>query len=166
MEDELDLSRGMKNKMREASTKRRKIMHGDGETLTHIHKRKSPSDKKLTPENIEAVRKWIFENCDKVSTSPNARDQVFVTDPITGEKKKHQKWYYKFSKRELYNDFKKPVQDGGFHLSRDKNGNMEFGRTSFEKCLPPNLGRMTNTQKCMLGCETVSYTHLTLPTKA
>jgi hypothetical protein len=106
------------------------------ESLTYEWKRKSPSDKKLTPGMIEAVQEWLFSDCRLVDPSPNKRDEVYTKDEDTGEKYKVRKYHYKFSIRQLYNEFKKPVKLGGFDGFRDEKGEMKLHPNSFRKCMP------------------------------
>jgi hypothetical protein len=114
--DEMQLTAGMRKKAANSGVRRREILYADDteEKLTYFWKRKPPSDMKLTPGNIEAVQEWLFTESKLVDPSPNKRDEITVKDEATGEKVKHRKHHYKFSIRELYNEFKKPVERGGF----------------------------------------------------
>jgi hypothetical protein len=153
--DEMQLTAGMRKKAQNAGIRRREILYADNTqvTLTYEWKRKSPSDKKLTPGMIEAVQEWLFSSCKLVDPSPNKRDEVYTKDDETGEKYKVRKYHYKFSIRQLYNEFKKPVILGGFDGFRDEKGEMKLHPNSFRKCMPKFLKKMTESQKEMLGCE-------------
>jgi hypothetical protein len=94
-----------------------------------------------------------FSSCKLVDPSPNKRDEVYTKDEETGEKYKVRKYHYRFSIRQLYNEFKKPVKEGGFDGFRDERGVMKLHPNSFRKCMPTYLKQMTDSQKEMLGCE-------------
>jgi hypothetical protein len=51
---------------------------------------------------------------------------VYTRDEETGEKYKVRKYHYKFSIRQLYNEFKKPVKQGGFDGFQDEKGEMKM----------------------------------------
>jgi hypothetical protein len=78
--DEMQLTAGMRKKAQNAGIRRREILYADDtqDTLTYEWKRKSPSDKKLTPGMIEAVQEWLFSSCKLVDPSPNKRDEVYT----------------------------------------------------------------------------------------
>ena len=72
----------------------------------------------------------------------------------TNKKVKKRKYYYMYSQREIFNDMRKPVSEGGLNLLETKEGVLDLSFRSFGKCIPDNLKCMTQSQKVMLGCET------------
>ena len=62
----------------------------------------------------------------------------------------------------LYYNFKKPVDRGGCAITRDENGKVVIGPSTFDLLLPTNLRRMTKTHKLLCGCrehQNMKYKH-------
>ena len=150
----LELTPKTKQHLRAAGFARREFFTGTlfDQRLMQSYKREWNS-KKVTPELKKEFEIWLFTVCDVVQASPNKRDTKKVYDPQQGKKVEKRVWHYTFSQREIWNCACKEVAKGGFAGMRDENGKIFISRSSFEKLLPCNLRRMTESQKLMCGCE-------------
>ena len=93
--------------------------------------------------------------CPLISASPCKKAVKKVKDEDTGETIELRKYHYTFSKSDVYNFAIRHPTRGGFPGFRhpDDESKVWIQMTSFEKLLPPNLSRMTNSQKQMMGCK-------------
>ena len=117
-------------------------------------KRHAPRDKKITKKLIEDFHYYLVHQCELVTASLNKEDTILVSKP-DGNKVKARKYFYTFSKRELYDEcIKHPSQGGfaGFREAKDPD-KVYISMSTFERMFPPNLKRMTTAQKEMCGCE-------------
>jgi hypothetical protein len=81
---ELDLSGAMKDRVHEASDANRDLKAASPETvletkLIKTHKRKLPSDRKITPEFLDWFEEYLL-TCEVTYDSPNRGDNVFAKD--------------------------------------------------------------------------------------
>ena len=154
---ELQLSRTQQRSVRDLGLQRRAMMDGSvkGPLIQHF-KRKSPSNTKVNAELAAAFEKWLKEECTLVVASPNKRDcKLMPSKDGSKERESVRKYYYTFSRREVYEEaIKHPSLGGfsGFHNPKDPDS-VWILLTSFEKMIPKYLSRMMHSQRKMCGCE-------------
>ncbi len=155
---ELNFSKSTKHVAEDAGKIRKNLLdeNGDQSFWLQSHQRKSASDRKLTAELISNFQRWLFEECESVIASPNQRDCIQVKmeeDPT--KKEKVRKYYYTFSQREIYEKACRHPNNGGCPGFRNPNNEDEIfiSLSTMEKMMPPQLKRMTQSQKQMCGCE-------------
>ena len=159
--DELSFTRTQKDAAVRAGRKRRAMFDNvstgkNGEFfLVQQFQRKSRNDKRVTEQMTEDFQNWLLKECPLVIASPNKRDTIQVKKAGVEEKVKVQKYYYTFSKRELYECAIQHPSQGGFSGFRNPKcfDEINISLSSFEKMFPPNLKRMTDAVKEMCGCE-------------
>jgi hypothetical protein len=150
----LELHKGSKQWLKEVSKLQPLILDNPRAKLVQGYKRKHHGI--VTDNEKDQVKDWLFgTTCTLVSSaSPNQRDEIIVGKcPVTGEPVKERMYLYQFCKRnEVYMDFIKHEDDGGYPGALDAEGNPRIGFTTFEKLLPINFKRMTKSYKQMCGC--------------
>ena len=106
-------------------------------------------------ELTEEFQNWLLKECPLVIASPNKRDTIKVRKIGESEKVTVRKYYYTFSKRELYDCAIQHPSQGGFSGFRNPKNldEVNVSLSSFERMFPPNLKRMTEAIKEMCGCE-------------
>ena len=154
---ELNLSKAQTKKALEMSTLRRDMFTSPDTRAyqflqTHM---RNCWGRKNTPELRKAFQIWLYTICHCVIASPSKKDELWVKDPITGEKTRVRKYYYSFSLREIFNAAIKDPREGGFAGFRDpKNpSKVWISMATMQRMMPKNLRRMTDSQKKMCGCE-------------
>ena len=119
--------------------------------LLQTYKRKSVS--LVNDENKAIVKNWIQCGTELVTPSPFQRDSRIVRDEDGIKTHSEPVFLYKQGKGHLYAAFKKPVAEGGCRIALDEEGEVVIGRSTFEKLLPVNLRKMTDTHKEICGCK-------------
>ena len=140
-----------KIRLAEMSTVCRDILAGRTTDIVQVFKRKSTS--LVNDENKAIVKTWIQCGTDSVIPSPFQRDTRAVRDENGKETHREPVYLYKKGKGHLFAAFSKPVDQGGCYIARDEDGEVVIHRTTFEKLLPANLRRMTETHKQICGCK-------------
>ena len=146
-------SRAARRDLVEMSRVRRDILAGQGEDLSLVQTYKRRSESKVNDENKEMIKRWIEEECTKVTPSPNQRDTVVLKDENGEEVGRERVYLYEKSKGQLYHEFIKSPNEGGSPMARDEDGLIVVGRSTFEKLLPAKtLKRMNETHKQICAC--------------
>ena len=120
--------------------------------LVLTHRRESTSI--VNEESKAIVKDYLLHHCTLVHASPNQRDSVKVKDEldvVTEERR----YFYEGSQQALFEEFLKPVSEGGCAFAYDEDtGKRRFGLSTFQKLLPVCVVPMNNNHKVQMSCQT------------
>jgi hypothetical protein len=147
------LTKSSRQRLWQMSKIRRDILEGThvNSLLVQRYKRSRPS--MVTPENKALVKLWCETGTELVSVSPNRKDMHNVKNEYGEVTGKEKVYLYQKGKGLLYEEFIKPVEEGGCSIALDEEGNAIMKRSTFESLLPTNLRLMNKTHKQMCGCK-------------
>ena len=159
-------------KLMEAAKRQRDVKNCEDlkeAVLSPDYRRKSPRNKKNTPQNQASLVRWLMES-DCIINSPDKRDMKQKRDHFLNERfldeegnyELQQKYYYKTSKHLLWLEAKKPPDQGGWPDLHGPNGTLKMGRTTFDGLIPGYFKQYTKSQMrtcCCTVCENGTMIH-------